>query len=152
MAGCKINLSAFLYLLWISTLLHELGDWHAACTLPFVRGWRRGGGRLRSSGRVSLRACGGLRFFTRVFACSCGEVGPLARHWESLLAKTGQDFCVHIPAAASVGGALLINSIVLDESLQLYSDKEGERKNINWCKSQNMIRKTIQSKLFKLII
>lgn len=81
-----------------------------------------------SSGRVSLRACGGLRFFASVFTCSCGEVGPLAWDWTSLLAKAGQDFCVHIPAAASVGGALLINSIVLDESLHLYSDEERGRK------------------------
>lgn len=76
-------LRTFLYLLRISTSLHELGDRHAACALSFVRG-RRGGGGLRSSGRVSLRACSGLGFFAVIFSCSCGEVGPLTWHWESV--------------------------------------------------------------------
>lgn len=35
---------------------------------------------------------------------------------------TGQDLCVHIPAAASVGGALLIHCIVFHKAPHLYSD------------------------------
>lgn len=112
----------FLYLLRVSTFLHELGDWHAACALPFIGGWRWGGGGLGCRGRVSLRACGCLRFFTGLFSSSCGEVGPLAGHGKSLLPMTGQDLCVHIPAAASVGGALLIHCIVFHKTPHLYSD------------------------------
>lgn len=116
----------FLYLLRVSTSLHELGDWHAARAFPFVGGWGRGGGGLRCSGGVSLRACGCLGFFPGLFSSSSGEVGPLAGHRKSLLAKTGQNLCVHIPAAASVGWTLLINSIVLNEALHLYSDEIKE--------------------------
>lgn len=36
---------------------------------------------------------------------------------------------MHIPAAAPVGRALFINSVVLDEALQLYS-KEAREKNV----------------------
>lgn len=129
----------FFYLLSVSTSLHELGDWHAACALPFVGGWRCGGGGLRCSWRVSLRACGCLGFFTGLFSSSCGEVGPLAGHWKSLQAKTGQSVFVHIPAAASVGWTLLINSVFLHKALQLYSDERGKKKShLNW--SQKMYK------------
>ncbi len=117
------SVSAFLYLLGVSTSFHELGDRHAACALPFVGGWRCGRGSLGCSGRVSLRACGCVGFFAGLFSSSCSEVGPLAGHRKSLLTQTGQDLCVHIPAAASVCWALLIHSIVLYEALHLYSDE-----------------------------
>lgn len=125
------NLFLFLYLLRVSTSLHELGDRHAACALPFVGGWRCGGRGLGCSGRVSLRACGCLGFFTGLFSSSCGEVGPLTGHGKSFLAKTGQDLRVHIPAAASVGGALLVNSVALHEALHLYPDEGKKKKKVD---------------------
>lgn len=126
-----LSQSPFTYLLRIITSLHKLGDWHAACALPFVRGWRGGGAALGSCGRVSLRACGCLGFFTGFFSSSRGEVGPLAGHWKSLLTKTGQNLLVHIPAASPVGWTLFINSIVLDEASQLHPDQSRrERKNL----------------------
>lgn len=115
--------SSVSYLLGVRTSLHVFSDGHAARALPFVGGWWRGRGGLRRGGRVPLGACGCLGFFTRLFSSSCGEVGPLAGHRKCLQAKAGQDVCVHVPAAPSVGRALLVNSIVLNEALQLQSDE-----------------------------
>lgn len=116
-----------MYLLRIVASLHELGDGHAAGALPLAGG-RLGGSSLRRSGRVSLGARGCLGFFTGFLPSSRGEVGPLARNWKSLLAKAGQDLCVHVPAGAFVGGALLVNGVAADEAPQMNSDRFGERK------------------------
>lgn len=83
-----------------------------------------GGGGLRRSGRVSLGAGGGLGVFSGILPSSGGEVGPLARNWKSFLSEAGQDICVHVPAAALVGGALLVNGVALDQALQMHSDRQ----------------------------
>lgn len=113
----------FLYLVPVSTFLHELGDGHAARAFPLVGGRRSGGGGgLRCGRGVSLRARGCLGFLPRLLSGSSSEVGPLAGHRKSLQAKTGQNLRVHVPAAASVGRALLVHSVLLDEALHLYPD------------------------------
>lgn len=128
----------FLYLVPVRTSSHELSDGHAACAFPLVGGWRRGGRSLRCSGGVSLRARGCLGFLPRLLSGSGCEVSPLAGHRKSLLAKTGQNLCVHVPAAASVGGALFIDSVVLHEALHLYSNHTG-RKIISTALKQKVI-------------
>lgn len=114
----------FPYLVPVSTLLHELGDGHAARAFPLVGGRGRGGGGggLRGGWGVPLRARGCLGFLPRLLSGSGSEVGPLAGHRESLQAKTGQNLRVHVPAAASVGRTLLVHSVLLDEALHLYPD------------------------------
>lgn len=130
MLQLNINVRAFLYLLWVSTFLHELGDWHAACAFPFVGGWWCGRGVLWGCGGVSLRAGGSLWFFTGLFSSPCGEVGPLAGHRKSILTEAGQNLRLDVPAA-SVGGALLISSVALHQALHLYSDERGKENSLD---------------------
>lgn len=76
--------------------------------------------------RVSLGTRGCLGLFAGLVPRSGGEVGPLARHWESVLAEAGQDVGVHVPAAALEGGALLVNGVALDEAPHLYPEREED--------------------------
>lgn len=39
---------------------------------------------------------------------------------------------MHIPAAASVGGALLVNSVALHEALHLYPDEGKKNVDLQW--------------------
>lgn len=116
------------YLLWVGAFLHELCYGHAARALPLVGGQ----GRLRGGGWAPLGARGSLRFFPGLFSSSGGEVGPLAGNRKGLLVTAGQNRSVYVPAAAPVGGALLINSIALDETLHLYSNQRGKGSYFKW--------------------
>jgi len=72
-----------------------------------------------------VRARGRLGFFAGLFPSAGGEVGPMAGHRKRLLPAVGQHLLVHVPAAAPVGGALLVHGVALDETLHLDSDEGG---------------------------
>lgn len=75
---------------------------------------------MRGGGGVSLRAGSCLGFIAGLFSGSSSEVGPLTGNRQSLLSKTGEHLRVHVPAAAFVGGPLLIDRVFLYEALYLY--------------------------------
>lgn len=85
---------------------------------------------MRGGGGISLRAGSCLGFIGGLFSGSSSEVGPLTGNRKSLLSKTGEHLRVHVPAAAFVGGPLLIDRVFLYEALYLYS-KWKEKKNVH---------------------
>lgn len=75
-------------------------------------------------GGVSLRASSCLGFIGGLFSGSSSEVGPLTGNRKSLLSVTGEHLRMHVPAAAFVGGPLLIDRVFLYEALYLYSNAQ----------------------------
>lgn len=76
--------------------------------------------------RVSLGARGRLGLVAGLVPRAGGEVGPLARHWESVLAEAGQDVGVHVPAAALDERALLVNGVAPDEAPHTFPEGEED--------------------------